>query len=295
METARCRAFVSSVEEGTFSAAADKLGYTPSGVSQLVTAFEDELGFPLLIRTHKGVHPTAGGDRLLPAVREFLAQEDRIRQLADDVCGLVTGKVTVAAYSSISSHWLPGIYREFKEKYPGIEIDIMEGIRQEVDGWLRGRQADLAFMTYLEPMGYEWIPLAEDPMLAVLPNDHPKAKKKKYQLKDVEHDNFIMPALGKDDDVAAMFGEYKITPNITMTTLENFSAISMIEQGLGVSVMNKLITENWECNVTMLPIDPPYSITFGIALPSIKNASPAVRRFIDFAVKRLTRSAAQEG
>ena len=78
METARCRAFMVSAEAGSFTRAAEQLNYTPSGVSQLVTAFENELGFALLRRTKRGVSLTESGKLIIPAVREFLAQEGRI-------------------------------------------------------------------------------------------------------------------------------------------------------------------------------------------------------------------------
>ena len=72
MESARCKAFVTAAETGSFSKAGEVLGYTPSGVSQLVTSLERELGLPLLGRNRKGVTLTENGRRLLPAVREFL-------------------------------------------------------------------------------------------------------------------------------------------------------------------------------------------------------------------------------
>lgn len=71
METARCRAFMVSAEAGSFTRAAEQLNYTPSGVSQLVTAFENELGFALLRRTKRGVSLTESGKLIMPAVREF--------------------------------------------------------------------------------------------------------------------------------------------------------------------------------------------------------------------------------
>ena len=61
METARGKAFVAAVETGSFSRAAERLGYTTSGVSQLVSALEQELGFPLLIRGSRGVTLTDNG------------------------------------------------------------------------------------------------------------------------------------------------------------------------------------------------------------------------------------------
>ncbi|MFQ9411452.1 MAG: LysR family transcriptional regulator [Evtepia gabavorous] len=175
MESARCKAFVTAAETGSFSKAGEVLGYTPSGVSQLVTSLERELGLPLLGRNRKGVTLTENGRRLLPAVREFLQQENRIYQLAGEMSGLLVGNVTIATYSSVATHWLPQVIRRFRARYPHIQIKLMEGIRQEIIQWLEDKAADLAFFSHKAPMPYDWIPLAEDRMVAVLPPGHPLA------------------------------------------------------------------------------------------------------------------------
>ena len=291
METERCRAVLAAAETGSFSKAAEVLRYTPSGVNQLVTALESELGFSIFRRSTKGVALTENGQLLLPTVREFLRQEDRLFELATEINGLLIGSVTIAAYSSIATHWLPAVIRDFQENYPHVEIKLMEGIWQEVSQWLEERTADIGFLSYQENMPFEWIPLAEDPMLALLPRNHPLAGADCYPLKRCEQDSFIMPALGCDDDVEALFARNHVDPNIRYTTIENFSAMSMVEQGLGVSVMNKLITEKRICDVAMIPIDPPASITLGAALHSRADASPAVKMFLKYAVRMLTKSA----
>ena len=291
METARCRAFLAAAETGSFSKAAEALSYTPSGVNQLVTALEKELGFPVFRRNTKGVTLTENGEMLLPAVREFLRQEDRIFELSAEMNGLLIGSVTIAAYSSIATHWLPAVISAFQQDYPQIRIRLMEGIWQEVSKWLDDRAADIGFFSYQEGMPYEWIPLAEDPMLALLPKDHPLAGAEAYPLKECAHDRFIMPALGCDDDVTALFAKNGIVPNVQFTTLESFSVMSMVEQGLGMSVMNQLITEKRICDVAKLPIDPPSQITLGIALHSKADISPAVRMFLKYAVRMLTKKA----
>ena len=291
METARCRAFLAAAETGSFSKAAEALSYTPSGVNQLVTALEKELGFPVFRRNTKGVTLTENGEMLLPAVREFLRQEDRIFELSAEMNGLLIGSVTIAAYSSIATHWLPAVISAFQQDYPQIRIRLMEGIWQEVSKWLDDRAADIGFFSYQEGMPYEWIPLAEDPMLALLPKDHPLAGAEAYPLKECANDRFIMPALGCDDDVTALFAKNGIVPNVQFTTLESFSVMSMVEQGLGMSVMNQLITEKRICDVATLPIDPPSQITLGIALHSKADISPAVRIFLYFSVRMLTKKA----
>ena len=291
METARCRAFLAAAETGSFSKAAEALSYTPSGVNQLVTALEKELGFPVFRRNTKGVTLTENGEMLLPAVREFLRQEDRIFELSAEMNGLLIGSVTIAAYSSIATHWLPAVISAFQQDYPQIRIRLMEGIWQEVSKWLDDRAADIGFFSYQEGMPYEWIPLAEDPMLALLPKDHPLAGAEAYPLKECANDRFIMPALGCDDDVTALFAKNGIVPNVQFTTLESFSVMSMVEQGLGMSVMNQLITEKRICDVVKLPLDPPSQITLGIALHSKADISPAVRMFLTYAVRMLTKKA----
>ena len=291
METARCRAFLAAAETGSFSKAAEALSYTPSGVNQLVTALEKELGFPVFRRNTKGVTLTENGEMLLPAVREFLRQEDRIFELSAEMNGLLIGSVTIAAYSSIATHWLPAVISAFQQDYPQIRIRLMEGIWQEVSKWLDDRAADIGFFSYQEGMPYEWIPLAKDPMLALLPKDHPLAGAEAYPLKECANDRFIMPALGCDDDVTALFAKNGIVPNVQFTTLESFSVMSMVEQGLGMSVMNELITEKRICDVVKLPLDPPSQITLGIALHSKADISPAVRMFLKYAVRMLTKKA----
>ena len=99
MESARCKAFVAAAECGSFTAAAGKLGYTPSGVSQLVTALERELGFPLLDRSRRGVTLTGEGERFLPEIRGFLGKEDHIYELAAEVRGLTVGSVEIGRAS----------------------------------------------------------------------------------------------------------------------------------------------------------------------------------------------------
>lgn len=289
MESARCKAFLAAVEHGSLSKAAEALNYTPSGVSQLVTAFEEELGFPLLLRSKKGVSLTPEGANLLPAVTAYLRQERRIYQLAAEVKGLDIGSITIAAYSSIATHWLPKVIASFSRDYPNIRITLLEGVRQEVKSWLFEGRADVGFLSGgddIEP-DYRWIPLAQDPMVAVLPKDHIYADADAYPLEHCRYENFIMPAMGKDDDVMETLGKYGIEPHIEFSTIESFSAYAMIAEGMGMSITNSLILEGWNFDVAKVPVSPAQSITLGIALHSIEHASPAVRKFVQYAVRQL--------
>jgi len=289
MENSKYKAFLVSAELGSFTKASKQLNYTPSGVSQLINTLETELGFPLLIRNRKGVELTTNGIKILPIIRQILKQEDYLKQVSSEIKGLNTGSVTIAAYSSISSHWLPPVIKKFKKKYPNIELNIMEGIRQEVNTWLDNNKADVAFLSYKEPMLYDWFPLAKDSMLAILPLSHPLSILDAYPIKECQNEQFIMPALGKDDDVISLLNKHNLSPNIVFSTLENFATLTLIEQGLGMSIMNELITKRWECNVKKMPLSPPEYITLGLAVHSYKKSPPAVKKFINIASEMLSK------
>ena len=287
MESSRCKAFLAAAECGSLTRAAEKLNYTASGVSQLISAMESEFGFLLLKRTTRGVVLTAEGERMLPAVRAFLSQENRMHELAANINGLDIGLINIASYSSIATHWLPKVIADFKKKYPNININLMEGVRQEVLKWIEEGRADIGLLSGGDDIDYDWIPLADDPMIAVLPKDHPLADADEFPLDRCEQEEFIMPAMGKDEDVMKMLNKYDIVPNIVYSTNESFSAWALIENGLGISITNELLMHGWDCDVAKIPVSPPEKITLGMILPSVKHASPAVKRFVKYAVSEL--------
>ena len=80
METEKIRALLTAADLGSFSKAADALGYTQSGITHMMNALEEELGVPLLVRGNRGVRLTAEGERLAPLMRELVQTADRLEQ-----------------------------------------------------------------------------------------------------------------------------------------------------------------------------------------------------------------------
>ena len=290
MESVRARAFLESVERGSFRAAADALGYTPSAVSQLVAALEKDLKLNLLVRSKKGVTVTPEGSRLLPIVRSYLAREKEMYELASEMQGLSVGNLTIAAYPSIATTWLPELVRTFQRDYPDIEFSIMEGVRQDLFHNLDQHVADMAFLAYAEPMDYEWIPLAEEEMIAVLPEGHPLADAAAYPLSRLEEDNFIMTSWGHDQELLNMFRKNNVSPHIKYTTYDTPATLAMVRMGLGISICNELAAQYWNDHLVKLPLDPPETITFGIAYTSEEHMTAASKKFLAYAVKYLTRA-----
>ena len=285
MDLKKYKVFLASADLGSFTKAAAQLDYTPSGVTHMMNALEEELGFQILTRGKSGVQLTENGKRLVPILRELLHLEEEFSQTVSEMNGLNSGTIRIGSYSSIAVHWLPKIIKSFQQDYPNIRIKLMEGIRQEVVSWLEEQKIDLGFMSYQPGRKFDWIPLRDDPMIAVLPLDHPLAKEKAYPLKNCESENFIMPACGSDFDVVELFCNAKISPKIRYETFENYAALSMIECGLGMSVMNELVTKGRICNVVKLPLEPEEYISLGIAVPNTDKLPPAAKKFIAYCEK----------
>jgi DNA-binding transcriptional LysR family regulator len=284
MENNKCKAFIECIERGSISAAADSLGYTPSAISQLITSLEKELGLKLLVRSQKGVKPTSEGETLLPAFRAYIAKEQDIYHIASELKGVVTGNLSIAAYPSVATNWLPEIVRRFKSEYPGIHINIRESIRENMFQNFEQNTADMGIMVYSEPMPYEWIPLIEIPVLAALPEDHPLAGAEKFPIKECENSDFILGSWGREVEILDILEKNDTHPDIKYTTYDTPATLAMVRMGLDISLVNELSARYWNEHLVKLPLDPPQTVTFGVAVPSRENMTSAARKFLEFAI-----------
>lgn len=287
MDVLKCKAFVSAVDEGSLTGAGKILGYTPSGISQLVTAMESEFGFALLVRKSNGVVPTREGEIIYSLAVDYINKEADIYKAATELSGMYKGNVMIAAYASVAAHTLPTLIKEFQDMHPSINIQIEETTKNRLEKLVTSGKADLAFSSRLSNPSFEWMPYTEDRMVAVLPKNHPYADKESYPIQACRKEDIIMPSEGDDADVRDLLKKYGIVPNIRLTTLENFTAINMVEQGIGMCIMNEGITKYWQNGTSIIPLDPPSSITIGITIPSLETAAPAVREFALFAAEKL--------
>ena len=285
MDNNRCKAFLECAERGSITAAAEALGYTPSAISQLITAFEKDLGLRLLVRSQKGVTLTAEGSAIIPAVRAYLNIEHEIYQIASELKGVTTGKLSLAVYPSVATTWLPEVVRKFKNDYPKITINIMESIRTDIFRLFEQHKADIGIMAYSEPMPYEWIPLTDVPVIAAVPTDNPLSQGKAFPIKECENYDFIMGSWGNELEILSILKKNKLHPEVKYTTYDTPATLALVRMGLGISFVNELSARYYQNdNFVKLPIDPPQKITFGIVIPSREHMTNVSRKFLNYAV-----------
>ena len=282
METSRCKAFVEAVRGGSFRAAAEKLNYTTSAVSQLITALEEDLQITLFIRSRKGVILTADGERMYPVIYNFIRQEERIYETAAQISGLIVGKIVIAAYPSICVSWLPDIITRFQKKYPGVTIRLDDSIRAYVLEALNTGRADIGFLSDQHDFSGEWTDLQPNPMVAVVGLDSEYASLDAFPVAECERAPLIQPSHGQDKDLDAIFEKSHIRPNIAYVTRNSFTAAAFAQNNMGVLLVNELSTHMWHFRVKVLPLDPPQQVMLGMAVASQSTASPAVKTFVRF-------------
>lgn len=287
MDTEKCKIFMSVVEEGSFSAAAAKLGYTPAGVSYTVDVIEKELGFPLLARSHDGVSLSASGARVYPLIKELVKAAKRLEKQAYEVNNVLWGDITIGMFPSIATQLMPPILGAFGKTYPNVTIKLREGVQSELDRLLAKQEADFILCSYQKELAYQWIPLRRDEMCCRLPEDHPLARQEAIRPEQLAGEDLIVPAYGKDPDVLTLLEKFHIQANIKYTTVETDTAYAMVGQGLGIVVANELTMANKAIPGFKRTFDPPQYIQEGIYVSDIQDATPPARRFIAYLRKHL--------
>jgi DNA-binding transcriptional LysR family regulator len=287
MDAAKAHAVLVIAETGSITTAAEKLGYTASGVSRMVETAEAELGFPLFTRSHRGMALTIDGMRMLPTLRQLDYWESQVMQVASEIKGVVTGQLTVSSYFSIAAAWLPTVLRRFGERFPGVRVDVVEGGNSELATYLVGKRVDLGLVSrsVAERSGDEFINLYTDQMVVWLPRDHALAKLDAIPRDALNDQPFLMPLPGTNNDVESYFEANGIHVDRRFSSRDAGALYAMVEAGLGLSMNNALMSARLSGDVAERPLDPPYTIDLGCAMPSFDQASPAARRFLEVSVE----------
>ena len=290
MDTRKWEAMLTAAELGSFTRAAEKLGTTQSGLTHMMNALEKETGFPLLVRDRSGVRLTAAGERLVPAIQELLQAGRRLEEQIAAQAGRRRESIRVAAYSSICMHWLPTIVQQFRWARPGVSVDIRMGSVEEIYRWLQEGTVDVSFASRQERWRVDWTPLWDDPLLAILPPDYPAEGLERFPVRGFEGKEFLMPSLGFDLDILGVFEAQGVRPDIrSNTAVEDAAILSMVEHGLGVSILSQLVLQGRRDNVLALPLEPGACRHIGAGVRSLAEASPAVRELIGHA-RRIVRA-----
>lgn len=288
----RYQAVVKIVDTGGFTKAAEELGYTQSAVSQMVQSLENELGTVLFTRSKKGISLTPDGEELLPYIKNIYHAYRELLEKQREMRGLEKGIIRIGTFASVSCHWLPGLMKEFKEKYPTVHFELYQGDYNTVEELIREGSVDFGFINPEAVPDMKTIPLKEDPMLAVLPPGHPLAAGGKVSLQALAEEPFILLEEGRISEPLDFFRKHGLTPNIQYRVHDDYTIMSMVEKELGVAILPELILNRLNYKIAIKEIEPGLSRTIAVAFKEKKTLPIASRYFIEYITAYFERESA---
>ena len=277
----RYKAFLKVVEVGSFTRAAELLGYTQPALSQMMTSLERELSMKLLYRSRYGIRLTPEGERLYPSVESAVRQYDAMRRSADEISGLETGVVRIGTVSSVSAHWLPQVIRAFWEKHPNVQIVLHQGDYSSIQEWVRTGAVDFGFVNPQAVKGLETMVVRSGEFRVVVPVGHPLAAKAAVTLEELAGERFLLVEGGAFSEPEEAFAAAEIVPDIKLRVHDDYSVLSMIEQGMGISILTELVLHKTSYDVVSLPIEPPIIRTLAVVTKDRRTLPLAAKVFID--------------
>jgi DNA-binding transcriptional LysR family regulator len=275
---------------GSFSLAADELGFTQPAISQHLARLERHLGVKVLERTARGVTLTPAGEALLAETEAVLSSVRAAEQAAKAAGGVVASRLRVGAFPSAAAGLVPGAVREARRRrpHPEIELDLRVIEPEPALRALARNRMDIALMieSPLDPIvvpdGVELLEVTEDPMMIALPPDHRMATRRSIDLAELADEPFLLTELGgtcADSNIMLhACRDAGFAPNVRLES-EDYNALQgMAAAGLGVSIVPRMATVGAHPGVVLRPLKSAPSRTILAAVA--KDRDPLVDTFV---------------
>lgn len=268
--------FLTVAECKSITAAADKLHLTKSAVSHNLSKIEKELDVPLFFRGNNNWALASAGETLLPYAQKVMQADQRFNEIVRALTGLSSGSVKLGTCSSTCINWIPGILKSFREKFPGITVEVTSGFcNSQLLTKLRSNEIDLAIGGYLEAADLEVTEIFKDEMLCVTSVDF-EPQNHTYVVSDDLKKLPNMISLGDYGEEALPVAKHMgITACNTFTSVDDASLVALAESGLGFCIMGRLVLKSLSANIKAFSFNPPQYRHLSLLRSNRTKASPA--------------------
>ncbi len=288
MDSQKIKTLVEAVRMGSLTKAAEELGYTQAGLTQMMNRLEAEMGISLLKRDKNGVTLTAEGERLMPQINEYIIASENLEKKIEEVKSGADAYLRIGTYTSILKTWLPEIINGFRELYPNVRLEIRDCDIGKIYGLVATAELDIGFSSRHTFTGCRFIKAGDDRFFAVLPKEEGTLFKNEVPISYFNGKNFIMPTFGFDPDVLSALNANGVKPVITATSVADSAVTELVEMGMGVSILPELVLKSIDCSgVVTKPISPLCGRELGLVVTDEKIKSPLVKKFISYSEQKV--------
>lgn len=261
MEIHQLRYFVAVADEGNFSRAAAKVRVAQPSLSQQIRKLEAEIGKPLFDRLPRSVVLTEAGRCFIDYARQILISIEDARRCVNELEGEISGKLAVGAIPTIAPYVLPRLVRKFHEHYPEVTLEVVEDVTAGITRRIEAGELDVALASTCEQSPtLRREPLANEPLLALLPEEHPLTKKTLIELDDLKSERFLllheMHCLSRQ--VHHLLESHRLHPQIALAGSQLTTIANMVSASIGVSIVPQLMVDHQPTpGCVSLPFVPP--------------------------------------
>lgn len=296
MELTQLAYFVEVARLNNFTKAAERLKIAQPALSQQIRKLEQELGIKLFKRTGRGVTLTGAGEQFFIGAEKTLAEAQMAK---DSVKGFINsphGNIMVGALESMVQTRLPSLLVAFSKKYPGIKVFIRENTTEPLLEALKRGELDLALahtevnyssnIDLAPPKGLCSKPLYQDELVLVVAKGHPLVNRKTISIKELREESFVSFKEGSGIRSQLLATCHKEGFEL-LITYECASPRTLVAEGLGVSVLPRLMAESPGPPISILPLDPPLSRWVSVFYFEGRYLSPCAKVFLSFVERYL--------
>ncbi len=288
------RQFVAVADELHFGRAAQRLHMTQPPLTQAIALLEKQLGLRLFDRTKRSVQLTSAGQALVPQARELLARAQGLPAHARAAAAGEVGRLRLAFVSTVGFALLPPWVRAFRERYPRVQLELIEATGDVQLAALERGEIDAGFMLHspgFAPQGLPRLLIASEPLVVALPEHHGLARQAKLSLADVLAEPLVIfPRRIVPSLYDAIFGLYHAagrSPQVAQEAIQMQTIVNLVSAGLGLAWVPESVRQFQRSGVAYRSV----TGSKGRGVPGCETSlvwaegavNPTLERFVGFA------------
>jgi DNA-binding transcriptional LysR family regulator len=239
------QALIAVNRTGSYTAAAEMLGYSQPAVSYQMRRLQQEVGTRLVIQTSRGIRLTQAGSVLVKHAESVFAVLRAATEELSALAALGGAVVRVVAFQSICSTLIPLATDDLRVQGSDLRIVLHQAEPAEARDRVRHGEADLALLAMWdnEPLPEGEVPMSRIPLMSdrrcvVMRSDHRLASLRQVDFADLAGESWVMESF-RDRFITAC-RENGFVPEIAATTDDSMTIQTLVASGLGVTLMNEL-------------------------------------------------------
>ena len=245
MDLGQLEALIQVAARRSFSRAAEALGLTQPSVTARIQSLERDLGEPLFERNGRGVRLTEVGASFLPHAQRVLQALQDGRDAVHALRQLEAGTLRLAAAPTISTYVLPGLLKEFRSRYPQLEVSVRTEYSDQIVQMVLADEAEVGLERSISHPDAVTVPLYEDEVVLVTSRDHPFGERAPVSIEEVGQRRLIMFNRGSSyytlvDNALRQAGAL-VSPTMELDNME--ATKKMVDEGLGIAFLPKVAVE----------------------------------------------------